>query len=182
MKAGNFNIYSYLDKLNEEAEMAEKATTKVDSLGLIIPDTNTKTYNWLKSEYQKGKTEVKVEMNIGGSKFEPGYEMQGNIKTVDNFKPGMYGAIKTDDALPAKKDVENGVKSDKDADAEKTETADKGKASTTPAQTPPADKKPAAPGAKKPETATPPKKAEGSAEAKGKTLNFDLKTKKNDKA
>ena len=51
MKAGSFNIHDYLNRLNEEAEMKE--TPKVDTNGMIIPEENQKTYNWLKSEYQK---------------------------------------------------------------------------------------------------------------------------------
>jgi hypothetical protein len=182
MKAGNFNIYSYLDKLNEEAEMAEKATPKatpkVDTLGMIIPDTNTKTYNWLKSEYQKGKTEVKVEMNIGGAKFEPGYDMQGNVKTTDSFKPGMFGAVKTDDTPPAKKDVTTGTEAKKPEEgkapaAETPEKAEKSETAKAPAPTKPTTAAP-----KKPEE----NKEEKKSEVKGKSLNFDLKTKKNDKA
>ena len=165
MKAGNFNIYNYLDKLNEEAEMAEKSTAKVDSLGLIIPDTNTKSYNWLKSEYQKGKTEVKVEMNMGGAKFEPGYDMQGNVKTTDTFKPGMYGEVKTTDTDSTKKDVSTNVEPKKSTEdsAEKTDKSEDTKAAVK---------------SKKPDTDS----AEKKPDVKGKTLNFDLKTKKNDKS
>jgi len=73
-----------------------------DQDGIIMPEDNVKFYNWLKSEYQKGKTEVKVEMKLGDSKFEPGYEMQGQPDTVNDFKPGMFGAIKTADTAGSK--------------------------------------------------------------------------------
>jgi len=105
MKAGNFNIHDYLSKLNEEAD-AESLAKLPEKDGLIIPDTNKKNYDWLKSEYQKGKTEVKVEMKMGGSKFEPGYDLQTDQKSVKDFKPGMYGAIKTSDTEGNKKKEE----------------------------------------------------------------------------
>jgi len=94
MKAGNFNIHDYLDKLNEEQD-AESLTGLPDKEGLVLPEETKKNYDWLKKEYQKGKVEVKVEMNIGGSKFEPGYELQTDLKSVKDFKPGMYGQVKT---------------------------------------------------------------------------------------
>lgn len=154
MKAGIFDIHSYLNKLNEEAEMKEKQTTKVDSLGLIIPEENVKVYNWLKSEYQKGKTEVKVEMNIGGSKFEPGYDMQGHNKNVDSFKPGMYGAVKTSDNSDEQKNVKTGENTG-EKPAQKTEE-------------------------KKTDNSAE-KKEEKKTSIKGGSVNLDLKTKKNDK-
>lgn len=163
MKAGNFNIYSYLDKLNEEAEMAAtKGLT--DPLGIIIPDENKKVYNWLKSEYQKGKTEVKVEMNMGGAKFEPGYDMQGNVKSTDSFKPGMYGEVKTSDTKPDKKNVSQtdasaGVGKDSDSSKSDDKADDKtnvGKSTD---------------------------KNEGSKKSKidGSSIKFNIKTKNNDK-
>jgi len=91
MEAGSFDIRSYLDKLYEEAEKAANAEKKPDSEGLIIPDTNSKAYKWLQGEYNKAKTEVKVEMKNSGGKFNPGYEMQTNLKSVKDFKPGMFG-------------------------------------------------------------------------------------------
>jgi len=94
MKAGNFNIHEYLDRLNEEQD-AESLTGLPDKEGLVLPEETKKNYDWLKKEYQKGKVEVKVEMNIGGSKFEPGYELQTDLKSVKDFKPGMYGQVKT---------------------------------------------------------------------------------------
>ena len=62
-----------------------------------------KTYDWLKKEYNKGKTEVKVEIKMGGTKFEPGYELQTDLKSVKDFKPGMYGQVKTSDTEGSKK-------------------------------------------------------------------------------
>jgi hypothetical protein len=103
MRAGSFNFNEYLEKLNEEAEAkttgfldgGEKLT---NSDGIIIPEENKKTFTWLKSEFQKGKTEVKVEMKLGNAKFEPGYDFTGgDPKSVKEFKPGNYGAIKTED-------------------------------------------------------------------------------------
>jgi len=93
MKVGNFNINDYLEKLYEEAGEGQLP----DKEGMIIPDENKKSYDWLKREYQKGKTEVKVEINMGGAKFEPGYDLQTDLKSVKDFKPGMYGEIKTAD-------------------------------------------------------------------------------------
>jgi hypothetical protein len=46
-------------------------------------------------EATKVETEVKVEMNVGGSKFEPGYELQTKLDSVKDFKPGMFGEVKT---------------------------------------------------------------------------------------
>jgi hypothetical protein len=121
MKAGSFNIYDYLERLYEAAEEREKQQTNATFLdggqdvvnveGLIIPDENKKSYDWLKSEFQKGKTEVKVEMKFTGAKFEPGYDLQTDLDSVKDFKPGMFGEIKTADTkgkkdnLDPKKDV-----------------------------------------------------------------------------
>jgi len=80
MKVGTFNIKDYLGKLNEEQE-AKEATGAVDKDGIIIPDTNKKSYDWLKSEYQKQQNEVTVTMT--SSKFEPGYSFDG----AKDFKP-----------------------------------------------------------------------------------------------
>lgn len=99
MKAGSFKLNDYLERLHEEKE----ASSKVPVEGLIIPEENKKTFNWLKKEYQKGKTEVKVEMRMGGSKFEPGYELQTDLKSVKDFKPGMFGDVKTSDTEGSKK-------------------------------------------------------------------------------
>lgn len=118
MRAGNFNINDYLDKLYEAAEeqetqekeketkgkeTKEAASGVSDSEGLILPEENKKTYNWLKKEYNAGKTEVKVEMKMGGAKFEPGYDLQTDLKSVNDFKPGMFGEVKTVDTPGADK-------------------------------------------------------------------------------
>jgi len=132
MKAGTFNIDEYLNKLYETADDSEEdkdeskevkevkedkeeksssfksdkfSTSSKDTVqedGIIIPAENKKFYSWLKGEYQKGKTEVKVEMNVGGAKFEPGYEMQSPTDSVKEFKPGMYGEVKTADTKGSK--------------------------------------------------------------------------------
>ena len=99
MKAGSFNLNDYLQRLHEEKE----ATSKVPDEGIIIPEENKKSFSWLKKEYQKGRTEVKVEMKLGGAKFEPGYELQTNLKSVKDFKPGMFGDVKTSDTEGSKK-------------------------------------------------------------------------------
>jgi len=101
MKQGTFNMEDYLNKLHEGEEVdAEHMGGNLpagDKDGIIIPDTNKKTFNWLKNEYRKAAVEVKVEMKIGDKKFEPGYDLQTDLKSVKNFKPGMYGEIKTGD-------------------------------------------------------------------------------------
>lgn len=102
MKAGSFNLNDYLERLHEEKE----ASSKVPTEGIIIPDENKKTFNWLKKEFQKGKTEVKVEMKLGDKKFEPGYDLQTNLKSVKDFKPGMFGDVKTSDTEGSKKKEE----------------------------------------------------------------------------
>jgi hypothetical protein len=101
--AGNFNIKDYLERLYEEAE-AKGPTQEVE--GLLLPEENKKSFSWLKKEYEKGKTEVKVEMNMGGSKFQPGYDLQTNLKSVKDFKPGMFGDVKTSDNEGSKKKEE----------------------------------------------------------------------------
>jgi hypothetical protein len=115
MKAGNFNINEYLDKLYEEAgeEVANSKTPMMaggegltNADGIVIPDTNQKSYNWLKKEYQAGQTEVKVEINMGGAKFEPGYDLQTDLKSVKDFKPGIFGEVKTSDT-PGTKEGED---------------------------------------------------------------------------
>ncbi|MFW6310792.1 MAG: hypothetical protein ACOC1K_01000 [Nanoarchaeota archaeon] len=85
MKVGNFNIHDYLNKLNEAEEQAQEKV-KADS---FIPDENKRSFDWLKREFEKGKTEVKVEMS--SHDFKPGYSIEG----LKDFKPGMYGSIKT---------------------------------------------------------------------------------------
>lgn len=114
MKTGSFNINEYLERLYEEAEEKSSKTSFMDGgeglvnqEGVIIPQENKKTYDWLKREFQKGKTEVKVEMKLGGAKFEPGYDLQTNLKSVKDFKPGMFGEVKTSDTEKEKKPVES---------------------------------------------------------------------------
>jgi len=112
-------MQDYLEKLNEAAEEqetkekeAKEATSGLsNSEGLILPDENKKIYNWLKKEYNAGQTEVKVEINMGGAKFEPGYEMQTDLKSVKDFKPGMFGEVKTVDSEGANKDNKPGASS-----------------------------------------------------------------------
>jgi cbb3-type cytochrome oxidase cytochrome c subunit len=96
MKAGSFNIHDYLGNLYDNADETvynklneEKETEKVPSEGLIIPEENKNSYEWLKNEYKKGKTEVKVEMS--SHTFKPGYSTEG----VKDFKPEMKGQVKT---------------------------------------------------------------------------------------
>ena len=96
MKAGNFNIKDYLERLYEETTpMMAGGEGLTDAEGIVIPDGNKKSYDWLKGEYQKGQTEVKVEISMGGAKFEPGYDLQTNLDSVKDFKPGMFGEVKT---------------------------------------------------------------------------------------
>jgi hypothetical protein len=109
MKAGSFKLDDYLERLTEEKEV----NSKVPAEGIIMPEENKKTFNWLKKEFQKGKTEVKVEMKMGGQKFEPGYDLQTNLKSVKDFKPGMFGDVKTSD-------TEGGIKKEEGQDASKT--------------------------------------------------------------
>jgi hypothetical protein len=102
MKAGSFKLDDYLERLHEEKEVSSKVPVE----GIIIPDENKKTFSWLKKEFQKGKTEVKVEIKMGGTKFEPGYDLQTDLKSVKDFKPGMYGDVKTSDTEGSKKKEE----------------------------------------------------------------------------
>jgi hypothetical protein len=106
MKAGSFNIHDYLGKLYEgvneedlgklyEEEKAETETGKPDE-GLIQQGGENKAYNWLKKEYHKGKTEVKVEMS--SHEFKPGYHLDTNLKSVNDFKPELSGHVKTSDS------------------------------------------------------------------------------------
>ena len=101
MKAGTFNFNDYLDKLHEEAEgnTVKGFTTGSEKDGILMPDDGPtkKSFDWLKSEYQKGKTEVKVEIKGEGSSFKPGYDLQTDLKSVKDFKPGMFGDVKTSD-------------------------------------------------------------------------------------
>ena len=92
MKVGTYNIKDYLERLNEAAE--ESGSVKDPTQGLIIPPENKKAYDWLKAEYNKAKVEVKIEMKVGTSKFEPGIAVEG----AKDFKPGMFGNSKTPSA------------------------------------------------------------------------------------
>ena len=94
MKAGSFNIHEYLGKLhnNVDEQSLGKINEQQESVpddGMVIPEDGRKAYDWLKKEFQRGKTEVKVEMS--SHEFKPGYNMDTNQKSVNDFKPGMYG-------------------------------------------------------------------------------------------
>jgi len=98
MKAGTFNHQEYLDRLHEEAEgNTEKGYILSDTAGLPLPEDTKKNFDWLNKEYQKGKVEVKVEVKGEGSSFKPGYDLQTDLKSVKDFKPAMYGDVKTGD-------------------------------------------------------------------------------------
>ena len=105
--AGSFNINEYLEKLHENAEGGLPAGQQD---GLIIPEENKKAFGWIKKEFDKARTEVKVEIHMGGLKFEPGYELQTDLNSVKDFKPGMYGEIKTSDTPGAKKEKQEAKK------------------------------------------------------------------------
>lgn len=105
--AGYFNVHEYMKKLYEAAEEGETPKNSVGD-GLIIPAENKKSYDWLKKEYKKGQTEVKVEMKMGGSNFKPGYDLQGASKSVDKFEPGMFGQSGKEKSVdPPKNDADN---------------------------------------------------------------------------
>ena len=154
MKAGNFNINDYLEKLYEETTDGNLKGS--DQEGLIIPEENKKSYSWLKKEYDKAKVEVKVEINMGGTKFEPGYELQTDLKSVKDFKPGMYGEIKTSDTPGAKKDNTDTAKTQAEAENKKPAVEKKAEAST-------GDKGPKKPMKAQVKTAEDAKKPEGKA-------------------
>jgi len=98
MKAGTFNYADYLAKLYEESEgNTEQGYIKDHPDGLQIPEDTKRNFDWLNKEYQKGKVEVKVEVKGEGSSFKPGYDLQTDLKSVKDFKPGMYGDVKTND-------------------------------------------------------------------------------------
>ena len=98
MKAGTFNIHDYLEKLYDVDESKynslneEKADTENGDPedGLIQQGGENKAYNWLKKEFQHGKTEVKVEMSY--HTFKPGYNLEDGKSTKDF--PGMYSDVK----------------------------------------------------------------------------------------
>jgi hypothetical protein len=126
MKAGSFRIDDYLEKLHESND---GGLPSGQENGLIIPEENQKSFSWLKREYDKSKVEVKVEMKLTGAKFEPGYDLQTDLKSVKDFKPGMYGNVKTSDTPGSKKEVKDiekpgddkKVKGEKDAESRKVE-------------------------------------------------------------
>ena len=82
MKAGTFNINDYLNKLQEAAEEGGPDNSGKD--GMVIPEMNRKSFDWLRKEYDKCKKEVKVEMS--SHTFKPGYSTEG----LKDFKPGLY--------------------------------------------------------------------------------------------
>ena len=102
MRAGSFNYDEYLEKLNEEADIntggGYASGTEKDGILLADGGVSKKSFDWLKSEFQKGKVEVKVEIKGEGSSFKPGYDLQTNLKSVKDFKPGMFGDVKTSDS------------------------------------------------------------------------------------
>jgi len=103
MKTGSFNFNEYLDKLYEEAEENTTAgkgyVSGTEKDGILLGDdgVSKKSFDWLKKEYQKGAVEVKVEIKGEGSSFKPGYDLQTDLKSVKDFKPGMFGDVKTSD-------------------------------------------------------------------------------------
>lgn len=128
MKAGSFNIHEYLERLHENS--AEGNLPAGQQEGIIIPDENKKSFSWLKKEYDKSKVEVKVEIKMGGSKFQPGYEMQSDLKSVKDFKPGMYGDVKTSDTPGAKKEVKDSAQTQAEVEGKKPELEKKAEKST----------------------------------------------------
>jgi hypothetical protein len=99
MKAGNFNFNDYMTKLQEAEESnTEKGYADQDlKQGIILPEDTKKNFDWLNKEFQKGKVEVKIEVKGEGSSFKPGYDLQTDLDSVKDFKPGMYGDVKTGD-------------------------------------------------------------------------------------
>ena len=89
MKMGNFNIEKYLKKLYENEER-EKASNEVNREGFIVPEENRKSYDWLKKEYKKGQTEVKIEISGDGARFKPNYDMQAKTDSVKELKPQTF--------------------------------------------------------------------------------------------
>ena len=102
MKAGSFNINEYLERLYENAESGN--LQQKDQEGIIIPDENKKSYDWLKKEYDRAQTEVKVEITGQGASFKPGYDLQASTDSVKEFKPGIFGEVKTADTGAEKKE------------------------------------------------------------------------------
>jgi len=138
MKAGNFNTNDYLTKLYEEAEAnTDKGYLSGDIKdGLLFPEDTKKNFEWLKKEYQKGKTEVKVEIKGEGSSFKPGYNLQTDLDSVKDFKPGLYGAVKTEQSSKTE-DPKSPKNKKEETSAEDTEPKN-AKESTEKSQTKPA--------------------------------------------
>ena len=151
MKAGQFNVREYLDRLYEEAgetgatPMMSGGEGLTNEEGILVPQENKKTFDWLKKEYQAGKTEVKVEINMGGASFEPGYDLQTNLDSVKDFKPGMFGEVKTADtgkkedgkpSLDAKKAKPGFQKGEGDAPKKETSGPEKKEAPEAPKKAP----------------------------------------------
>jgi hypothetical protein len=214
MRAGNFNIKDYLEKLYEEADDKIASSTPMmtggedlsDADGIVIPEQNKKSYDWLKKEYQKAQTEVKVEIKMGGAKFEPGYDLQTDLDSVKDFKPGMFGEVKTADMkgnapkqgempkgdnLDSKKETSSFTK--KEGEPAKKEENAKTKSPSdninNKSEKPTSEEKPEKP--EKPEvkkidlktkkTSEQPEKSEKKEEKDEKEEKDDSKTKKNDK-
>ena len=119
MKAGYFNIHEYLQKLHENVSDGNLPSGQQD--GILIPDENKKSSSWLKKEFDKSRVEVKVEINMGGSKFSPGYELQTDLKSVKDFKPGMFGDVKTSDTPGAKKEEKDTAQTQAEVEKKKPE-------------------------------------------------------------
>lgn len=167
MKAGNFNSLDYLNKLYEAAEgNTDKGyLTATTADGLLLPEDTKKSFDWLNKEYQKGKTEVKVEIKGEGSSFKPGYDLQTDLKSVKDFKPGMFGDVKTEDTE---------AKGENNKPASKTEepkSPKNKKEETTAEKTDPKNAKEA-----KTDTAKKPNVA-----PKAQQIHINVKSKKNDK-
>jgi len=128
MKAGSFNIDDYLEKLYENTQDGNLPAGQQD--GIIMPEENKKSFSWIRREFDKSKTEVKVEIKLGGSKFEPGYEMQTDLKSVNDFKPGMYGEIKTSDNEGAKKEKKDTAQTQAEVEGNKPAGEKKAEKST----------------------------------------------------
>jgi hypothetical protein len=122
MKAGQFNIHEYLEKLYEESTSmmdGGEGLSNVD--GIIIPDINKKSYDWLKKEYNAKQTEVKVEISGQGSSFKPGYDLQTDVDSVKEFKPGIFGEVKTKDTKESQEGKDDDKKIPNSLDAKKTQ-------------------------------------------------------------
>ena len=110
MKAGNFSINDYLDKLYENSESGNISSS--DKEGLIIPDENKKSFDWLKKEYNKSQTTVKVEISGSGASFKPGYDIQASNDSSKAFKPGAFGNSQSSDNTDNDGDVDDKSKKD----------------------------------------------------------------------